>query len=384
MQTRLISSIREVAPHLWDGLSDSGYPFMAHDFLHALESNGCVGEARGWQPAHLLLEEDGETLGAAPLYLKYHSQGEFVFDWAWADAYAQLGLNYYPKLLNAIPFTPATGPRLLARSREVKGRLAEALRLHGEQLGISSAHSLFLDESESALLESSDFMLRHDCQYHWYNDGYRDFDAFLATLSASKRKKIRRERRRVMEAGIRLERVHGHEMSESLWRTVYDFYASTYLMRGQLPYLNLDFWLDLAQRMGERVVVFIARHDDRPVATALTLQGNDTLYGRHWGCAEDYHSLHFEACYYQGIEYCIEQGLSRFDAGAQGPHKLSRGFTPVLTRSAHWIADGRLREAIRDFLGRERRLMAEHVAERRAHSPYKHETAPATPGTRAS
>lgn len=371
MQTRLISNIRDVEPQAWDALSDPGYPFTRHAFLDALESSGCVSEAEGWQPAHLLLEEDGKLLGAAPLYLKYHSRGEFVFDWAWADAYQRLGLTYYPKLLNAIPFTPSTGPRLLGGSQDIKSSLAHALREHAGGLGLSSAHALFLPDEDSTLLNSQEFLLRHDCQYHWHNPGYADFDAFLGALSASKRKKIRRERRRVQEAGIHMERYLGPEISGSLWETIYAFYADTYHLRGQLPYLNLDFWLELAQRMGDRIVVFLARHHGRPVAAALTLQGGDTLYGRHWGCAEDYHSLHFEACYYQGIDYCIEQRLARFDAGAQGSHKLTRGFMPVQTRSAHWVADPRLRTAISDFLDQERRLVSEYIEERKSHSPYK-------------
>jgi predicted N-acyltransferase len=371
MQSRLITSIRDVSPGDWNALTDSGYPFTAYDFLDALEQNDCVGEARGWQPAHLLLEEDGQLIGAAPSYLKYHSMGEFVFDWAWADAYRQLGLNYYPKLLSAVPFSPVTGPRLLARSAYAKAGLAKALRQQCESLGISSAHALFVGEEDSLSLERAGFMPRHDCQYHWYNDGYGDFDGFLAALSASKRKKIRRERRRVAEAGINLECHYGGNMSEALWRVVYAFYADTYHIRGQRPYLNWAFWLDLAERMGERLVIFIAYHHGEPVAAALTVRGSDTLYGRHWGCAQDYHSLHFEACYYQGIEYCIQHGLTRFDAGAQGPHKLNRGFMPVRTCSAHWVADARLREAIGDFLSRERDMMAGHMQERRRHSPYK-------------
>lgn len=371
MSIGLIDSIRKVDPDAWDSLLDNGYPFARHGFLSALEESGSASRSRGWQPCHLILEEGGLCKGAVPLYLKSHSRGEFVFDWVWADAYQRMGRSYYPKLVSAIPFTPATGPRLLAASDEDRATLARGLREQVAELNVSSAHTLFPGDRDMPPLREAGFLERRNCSYRWHNDGYRDFEHFLTALSASKRKKIRRERRRVTEAGITMEVRSGNELSESLWQEIYGFYANTYLMRGQRPYLNLEFWLALSERMGDRLIVFIAHHDHRPVAVALTLRDDEALYGRHWGCAKDYHSLHFEACYYQGIQYCIEQGLTHFDAGIQGPHKINRGFMPYTTRSAHWIADPTLRGAIDDFLGREGEIVDRNIAEQQAHSPFR-------------
>lgn len=372
MQAKLVPSVTDIDAVAWNALAAGAYPFVRHEFLRLLEETGCVGPEQGWQPAHVVVESPaGELLGVAPAYLKYHSFGEFVFDWAWADAYERAGGRYYPKLLSAVPFTPATGPRLLSRDAGVAAGLAQALRRLSDDLELSSAHVLFPAEADAGHYAEQGFLRRIDCQYHWFNDGYASFDDFLGALSAAKRKKIRRERRRVSEAGVSIEALPGEDIPEHLWQRIYGFYANTYHERGQDPYLGADFFPRLARTLPGTVVVFLARDDSGPVAAALTLRDHDTLYGRHWGCLADYHSLHFETCYYQGIEYCISQGLRRFDAGAQGQHKLSRGFMPVETQSLHWIADARFRAAVDDFLKRERPLMREHIDEQREHSPYR-------------
>lgn len=372
MQARLLPSVGEIPAAAWNALVPSDYPFVRHEFLRLLEETHCVGPEQGWQPAHVALEDnEGQTVGVAPAYLKYHSFGEFVFDWSWADAYRRAGGRYYPKLLNAVPFTPSTGPRLLARDGPAAEALAQAVKALAQDLNLSSAHALFLHSEDAESYRAQDFLERHDCQYHWFNAGYRSFDAFLDTLNASKRKKIRRERRRVSEAGIRIEVLPGESIDDTLWQQIYGFYANTYQERGQDPYLTRTFFPLLAHALPGQVIVFIARDGDRAVAAALTLRDGETLYGRHWGCQADYHSLHFEACYYQGIEYCIRHGLRRFDAGAQGEHKLSRGFVPVMTRSFHWIADNGFRTAVSDFLRQERALIRQHMQTQKAHSPYK-------------
>lgn len=373
MQARLVPSVDEIPAAVWNNLVPDGYPFVRHEFLRLLEETGCVGPEQGWQPAHVALEnDDGQTVGIAPAYLKYHSFGEFVFDWSWADAYQRAGGRYYPKLLNAVPFTPSTGPRLLVNNRTAGEALAQAVRAFATDLSLSSAHALFLQSEDTESYEAQGFLERLDCQYQWFNAGYESFDAFLDALNASKRKKIRRERRRVSEAGIHIEAVPGESIDNTLWRQIYSFYANTYHERGQDPYLTETFFPQLAHALPGYVIVFIARESSgRAVAAALTLRDSQTLYGRHWGCQADYHSLHFEACYYQGIEYCIRHGLLRFDAGAQGEHKVSRGFVPITTRSAHWIADSRFRTAVSEFLHRERVLIRQHMEAQRAHSPYK-------------
>ena len=375
MQAKLIPSVADVSADAWNALTPEGYPFVRHEFLRLLEETGCVGPEQGWQPAHVVIQDDaGTPVGLAPSYLKYHSLGEFVFDWSWADAYERAGGKYYPKLLNAIPFTPSVGPRLLSRDPALTAALAEAVRLLSDDLSLSSAHVLFPNDEHARGLEEQGFLRRIDCQYQWFNRDYTSFDDFLNALSASKRKKIRRERRRVSEAGIVIEAVPGEEIDAALWARIYGFYANTYHERGQDPYLTPDFFPRLSRALPGTVVVFLARDNGGAVAAALTLRDGTTLYGRHWGCLADYHSLHFETCYYQGIDYCIRHGLQRFDAGAQGQHKLSRGFMPVETQSLHWIADERFRAAVADFLERERPLIREHMDEQRGHSPYRAET----------
>ncbi|MGH8443404.1 MAG: GNAT family N-acetyltransferase [Nevskiaceae bacterium] len=362
----------------WDALFPAAYPFTRHAFLKALEDHGCVGPRTGWEPAHLVLEDDAGLAAAMPLYRKRHSYGEFVFDFGWARAAQQLRIPYYPKLSCAIPFTPSVGPRLGARDPAARAALAAAATRLWQDSRLGSIHALFLEDADAGALGACGWVERHDVQFHWSRRGAAgSFEEFLGQLSHAKRQKIRRERRSVSDAGIRFEWRRGDELSEAQWARVFALYANTYEERGQPPYLTPGFFLDYGRRSGTPLRLVLAHdggHDGgEAIAVAITLVGGGTLYGRHWGCAEKYRGLHFETCYYQGIELCLAEGLSRFDAGTQGPHKLARGFEPVLTRSAHRIADERLAAAVAEFLAEERTEVArrrEHLAE---HSAYRHE-----------
>lgn len=366
-----VDTILDVPADAWNALCGTRQPFIQHGFLAALEASDSVCAENGWVPAHALLEDDaGELIASAPLYAKDHSYGEFVFDFAWANAYAQLGLDYYPKLLNAIPFTPVAGPRILARDAGAREAMAAYLTALPEQLGYSSLHTLFSDDNSSHALGQQGATARRGCQYRWYNRGYRDFDDFLSRLSSKRRKEIRRERKRMRDAGVVVEARRPDEIGAELWQTLYAFYGRTYAIRGQAPYLTRVFFDELGARMGDQVRFFIAWHRDTPVGMAFMMRDDDTLYGRHWGCATDYHSLHFETCYYAGIEYCIEHGLACFDAGAQGEHKIRRGFEPEATWSYHVIADPRLARAVDDFCAREGEMMASFETEQRERSNF--------------
>lgn len=443
LQIEIRDSLAAVPAEAWNALDPDGNPFLRHEFLHGLEAGGCLGRASGWYPRHLLLwrvapdeaaadEDDGvaseddtappgELIGAVPAYVKTNSRGEFVFDWAWADAYERHGLSYYPKLVAAIPFTPATGRRLLVREdqpyAETVRLLAAALRRFAIAEGYSGVHFLFLTreeseilsaepaltaEQEAALLEegmpdeddaasdpggvngadpdgsgrdgasaaarssggrrgladANDHLRRLDCQYHWANAGYGTFEDFLADCTSKRRKTIRRERRHVHEAGLVLERRTGDTLSEADWHDVHGLYCSTYDRKWGAPTLTEAFFRRMGERFGDETLIVLARDPadadpERPVACSIMFRGGDALYGRYWGCRREYNSLHFEACYYQGIEHCIEHGIARFEPGAQGEHKITRGFVPTLTRSAHWIAHPQFRDAIARFLAEE-------------------------------
>ena len=369
-------AIAEIPASEWNRLVDPDAPFLRHEFLAAMERHGCVGESLGWVPRHLALRApDGRLLAAAPCYLKFNSYGELVFDWAWADAYRRSGLAYYPKLVVASPYTPATGPRLLTAGGPGQSDYARAL-IEGavraaERMGVSSLHWLFTSERETGLLEEQGLMRRTGCQFHWSNPGYGSFDEFLGTFTAEKRKKVKRERRRVQEAGIRIRLVPGDEATEAQWVTFHRLYEDTFDKRGGIPTLSLPFFQEIGATMGRQLLLVLAYHGTDIVAAAFDLVGERALFGRHWGCFRDFHSLHFEACYYQGLDYCIERGLARFEPGAQGEHKVSRGFLPTPTWSAHWIADPRFRASIRGFLEQETRGMGAYLREMQAHSPYR-------------
>jgi hypothetical protein len=390
MRIERLDALSDLPAAAWNALVPDQNPFLSHEFLSALERHQCVGEPTGWLPWHIVCrDEQGHLLGAAPLYLKFNSYGEFVFDWSWAETYRRNGLPYYPKLVGAIPYTPATGPRLLLApdqpapeetARAIVDRVLEETRRHRW----SSIHWLFPLRAELDRLQSREFLLRLGCQFHWENRGYRDFQDFLDTFTAKRRKNINRERRRVREAGLELRVLSGRELTERQWHVVHQFYRSTFQRLGGIPTLTLPFFQDIAKMLGDRLVLVLALARGREVAGAISFRDASTLYGRHWGCQVDYDSLHFEACYYQGLEYCIDRGLQRFEPGAQGEHKIYRGFLPTLTHSAHWIAHPGFRQAIADFLARETPAVREYARELLQHSPFHDEVTPDAPAVAGS
>ena len=359
LNAEFVTSLEQVDAAEWERLCGTDYPFLRYDFLLGLEQSGCTTAESGWQPCHLILR-DGETAVAAlPLYLKSHSYGEYVFDWSWSQAWQQNGLQYYPKLVSAIPFTPATGPRLChsddLSSEQAWDMATRALEQFARQQEISSWHLLFPDQSTSDALLVDGFHQRRATQFHWFNEDYRDFDHFLAGFSSRKRKSLKRERRRIQEQNLVLQTLVGEQIGSENWEKFYHFYQYTYAKRsGHGGYLTREFFTRVAAAMGDQVIMIMASHEDSAVAAALYFRSADTLYGRYWGCEQEFDCLHFEACYYRGIEYCIEQGIKRFDPGAQGEHKIQRGFRPVATFSNHWIADPGLSAAVADFTRRER------------------------------
>jgi predicted N-acyltransferase len=377
MQTRVIESISQIDPGCWNALLNDTNPFVRHEFLAALEETGCVRPENGWLPRHLICENaDGQLIGALPLYLKSNSYGEFVFDFSWANAYQQAGLNYYPKLTAAIPFSPATGPRVLTSNKHPDAVAIQQILVNAgieltSSTNLSSLHVLFPDSSQIKLLESAGLLIRKDCQFHWHNDDYRNFDHFLERFTAVKRKKTRRERRRIEESGINFVTRRGAEIQDSDWAQIMPLYASTFLQRGSEPYLNEDFFRQLCVTMPENIVVFMGFQQQELVAIAICLQSDTTLYGRYWGAARYIDSLHFETCYYQGIDYCIQQGLQCFEPGTQGEHKISRGFVPTETWSAHWLSRPDFAAAIDDYLAKERDHIDDYIDAVGNHVPYR-------------
>ncbi|WP_439859181.1 GNAT family N-acetyltransferase [Pseudomonas sp. MBLB4136] len=372
MPIATLHHLSELDAATWDALLPAGQPFLRHAFLAALEDSGSVGGRSGWQAAHQIwLDERQRPLAAMPAYVKHHSYGEYVFDHGWADACRRAGIAYYPKLLGAIPFSPVSGPRLLGDPLAA-GRLLDALSESLERQGLSSLHINFTDPAADELLRGREGWLeRLGCQYHWRNRGYRDFQDFLDALSSRKRKQIRKEREQVAGQGIDFDWRGGHQLSEAEWDFVYLCYANTYRVRGQAPYLSRDFFSLLAARMPEAIRVVLAHQGGRPVAMAFSLVGGDSLYGRYWGCLAEFDRLHFETCFYQGMDQAIAQGLQRFDAGAQGEHKLIRGFEPVLTRSWHYLCHPGLRAAVADFLEQERGGVQGYAEQARDLLPYR-------------
>jgi len=339
----------------WNRLVSGQSPFVQHEFLLALETSRSVGEGTGWLANHACVFENGQLIAAMPLYIKHHSWGEYVFDWGWADAYRRYGMRYYPKLVTAIPFTPSPSPRLLVADRQTAERIAQpvfdAVKDFARARGCSSWHILFPDSDTEQALETTSLIRREAVQFHWYNRQYQSFDDFLAACSSRKRKNLRKERQDVVEQGFRFERLSGEQITPQIWDRFYSFYQNTYHVRGQQGYLTREFFSQLHRSLPQQVFLVMVSHPlrDDYVAGAIFLRDQDTLYGRYWGCEQDYQNLHFETCYYQGIDYCIAEGLKRFDAGAQGEHKLRRGFFPVITTSYHWMAEPEFDNAVRDF-----------------------------------
>jgi predicted N-acyltransferase len=378
VDARIIRSLAEVEAAEWNALPGAEAPFLRHEFLLALESTGCATAATGWDARHVLVHaRDGTLAGALPLYLKSHSWGEFVFDFAWAEAYHRAGLRYYPRLVSAIPFTPASGPRILATGAQPRAALVAAARALARSLQASSLHVLFPRPDDRETLEAQGLLPRLDCQFHWRNEGYATFDDFLAGFTAEKRKKLRRERRRIGESGIECRTLTGSELDEGLIDVIFGLHATTFMRHGHAPYLNRAFFAELARVMPRNLVVELASVGGEPVACAILLRGADTLYGRYWGASGDYHSLHFELCYHRGIEYCIREGLARFEPGTQGEHKLLRGFLPTPVWSVHEILDSRFAEAIGDWLARERAGRREWLREAATHLPFRRADIPA-------
>ncbi len=370
-KARILESLADVTAGHWDALHDGGNPFVAHAFLHGLEAHGCLRARWGWRPQHLTVWEGDELVAAAPAYLKDNSHGEFVFDHAWAHAYAQAGLDYFPKWLCAVPYSPVTGPRLLARTPERRRQLGVLMAGLCERNGLSSAHVNFHTEAEDADF-GDDWLARVDVQYHWHNDrGWRDFDDFLAAFDHKHRKNIRQERAKVERAGITFRVVDGTQVEANDLAAMHGFYLQTFAEYGNHPAITLEFLQHLALTMPRSLVIVLAMRDDRPIAGALCLRGGDTLYGRYWGASEMAPGLHFETCYYQGIDYCLREGLTRFEPGAQGEHKLARGFLPTFVRSRHWIAHEGFREALGDWCAQEAESVRAYARTLAAHSPYK-------------
>lgn len=370
MKARIVSGMHEFPRAEWNALLPDRNPFIRHEFLTALERGDCL-LPYGWTPRHVGVWDQQRLVAAMPMYVKDNSYGEFVFDFSWAQAYQRQGLSYFPKLVVSVPYSPATGPRVLANDARHIATLINAARNHAREMGASSLHVLFPPEQEVAVLERLGMMRRAGCQFHWSNHGFRDFDDYLSTFKAEKRKKLKRERRHVAEAGIEFDVLHGGEASAAQWEAYHRFYASTFERLGGMATLSAEFFRELGTALPDQVVLILARHAGRYVAGAFCLRSDDTLYGRHWGCDEQFHSLHFEACYYQGIDYCIRHGLQRFEPGAQGEHKVGRGFVPTLTWSTHWLEDAAFRNAIADFLPRERRALDAYMEELATHLPFR-------------
>jgi predicted N-acyltransferase len=377
---RLIEGLDAVDAAAWDGLHDGSNPFVKHAFLSGLESQGCLRPAWGWRPCHALLHERGQLVAAAPGYLKANSHGEFVFDHAWAAAFERHGRDYYPKWLFAVPYSPVPGPRLLARDASARSRLAAAITERAATLGVSSAHINFLPDGESGAL-GSPWLARCDVQFHWSNPGWRDFDDYLAAMTHKRRKAIRQERERVRRAGYTFRIESGASASDEDIDAMHAFYCLAFVEKGNSPALTAAFFHHLARAMPQALVLVMAEREGRTVAGAACLRGGETLYGRYWGSIEAAPGLHFETCYYQGIEYCLREGLQRFEPGAQGEHKLARGFLPVLTHSRHLVLDREFARAIAPWCAQERAAVARYLALMQSHTPFRRDDPPALAGS---
>lgn len=374
---RILQSISEITPAAWNRCANPDAvvfdPFLSHEFLSALEDSGSATRSTGWQPFHLLLEENDELLGVVPMYVKNHSQGEYVFDYGWADAWQRAGHDYYPKLQVSIPFTPATGRRVLAAQcdPEIQRTLLSACVQVSEQIGVSSVHMTFMPEAQWEAAGQLGFLQRMDQQYHWHNAGYDCFDDFLANLSSKKRKNLKRERREALADHVEIEWLTGSDLNESHWDAFYSFYVDTGMRKWGSPYLTREFFSLISERLAEHTLLIMCKRAGRYVAGALNFIGGDTLFGRNWGCIEHLPFLHFETCYYQAIDFAIQHGLKKVEAGAQGSHKVARGYLPQATYSAHWIADPALRRAVDEFLSEERRYVQRDIDYVEANSPFK-------------
>ena len=342
MKVEFLNSIEDISKEDWDGTFNNAYPFLKYEFLKCLEITKCVSSDQGWQPLHAIVTEKEKVIAVMPLYIKTDSQGEFIFDWSWADAYYRNGLEYYPKLVSSIPFTPATGPRILfsnnSKREVIVNKISESLKKLSEDQKFSSVHILLAEKEEINQFSQEDFSLRTSYSFHWFNNNYRNFDMFLEDMTSRQRKNIKKERGKILQQDVTLSRIKGSEITVEMMEIFYQFYQVTYLKRGMRGYLNFDFFKTIIQVIPESIMLVLAENKNGNfVAGALNFYDDKKLYGRYWGCLEEYDSLHFETCYYQGIEFCIENELESFDPGVQGEHKIKRGFCPIETYSAHWI-----------------------------------------------
>jgi len=384
LQLKFVDSIAAIGKSEWNRLVGIENPFTRYEFLWALEKTGCTTEETGWTPLHVAVfdaagNDKQQTLVAVmPLYQKSNSYGEYVFDWSWASAYQNYGLDYYPKFVSAIPFTPSHGTRLftdtLVNREDVAQLIFAKLQSKAEAIGASSWHILFPTEEENEIFKTIGIPARTACQFHWYNRAYSSFDDFLASLNSRKRKNIRRERKKVAVQGRRFETIAGANITPQQWDTFYQFYQSTYMMRGMQGYLSQDFFIELGQQMPEQLIMIAALDGEKMIAAALFFRNSEKLFGRYWGSARDYQFLHFETCYYQGQEYCIQHGLKSFDSGAQGEHKIQRGFEPITTYSNHWIANQQFAQAINNFLDEERPHIEQYRSEAASLLPFRKES----------
>ena len=370
MQLSHTDSITNIPADTWNVLAGDTNPFVQHDFLLALEQHDCL-HPYGWHPQYLLAHDNGQLIGAAPAYIKTNSYGEFVFDWSWADVYQRHGLDYYPKLVIAVPYTPANGPRILSHPdvnhQAVGNALVEYSKTLCDEENLSTAHWLFCPQQDIDIQKKQGLLERIDCQYHWQNHQYENFEHFLSELRQKKRKNIRQERRKVTDANIQIDVLHGEELNEQQWQQLYDFYRITFMKKSGAPTLSLAFF----KAIKHKVLAFMASYHGDTIAGAICIKGKHTLYGRHWGSFKKFDSLHFEVCYYTGIEYCIKQGLKTFEPGAQGEHKILRGFLPVITRSTHWIEQPQFRDLLGHHLEKEYKYMFDYYQDLCATTPYK-------------
>ena len=378
MKVDFVDSIEKINKEDWKSVLNNKYPFLQYDFLKTLEVTKCVSPEQGWTPFHVVVSDGEMIVAIMPLYIKTDSQGEFIFDWSWADAFYRNGLEYYPKLVSSIPFTPASGPRILftdqSKSLIIIKEVSSALKRISQEQSFSGVHILLAEKDEINKFSREDFSLRTSYSFHWFNNNYESFDSFLKDMTSRQRKNIKKEREKIAKQGITLSRIKGEDISHEMIETFYQFYQVTYLKRGMRGYLNFKFFESIIKHSPDSILLVMAQNSDgNYVAGALNFYDDQKLYGRYWGCLEEYDSLHFETCYYQGIEFCIGHGLGSFDPGVQGEHKIKRGFCPIETYSAHWIRDARFKEAIDDFLERERTHILEYNYDRRSMLPFKQE-----------
>jgi len=376
MQVKIHQSISEIPRDQWNHLVTDNNPLVSHEFLHAMERHDCVGDTFGWLPRHIAVYEEGRLVAAMPLYEKMNSYGEFVFDHAWADAYQRSDMQYYPKLVSAVPYTPANGQRMLCARGEEQTWFPLLLKTATQlcQQDYSGFHCLFPEKQQQEFFSHTDLLIRHDCQYHWFNQGYADFDDFLGKLSSRKRKNIRKERQAVINANVSFRQLNGHTASEQDWTDFTRFYNNTFSEKWGMATFNLGFFKEIAKTLPDNVLLVLADRDGACIAGALMYASDTTLYGRHWGSTEKVDQLHFEACYYQGIDYCIRNHIQCFEPGAQGEHKIARGFIPVITKSAHWLSSSVYHDAIANYCQHEQQAVAEYASQLQEKLPYKHET----------